>query len=76
MVNYAKQATLFLPLLLESNILPYIVQIITGNYRPRVGSVEDDTSNVDSISNQSQIFPLVQNEGIVSLAFLCISFLD
>ena len=66
-------ATLFLPLLLESNSLPYIVQIITGNYQHRA-TAESDVGQVDSQSNQSQIFPIVQNEGIVSLAFLCMSF--
>ncbi|KAJ3038533.1 Rap1 GTPase-GDP dissociation stimulator 1 [Rhizophlyctis rosea] len=77
------RALQFTKRLIDSNIIPPLLQIITGalltKSLPAAGSpVADNDSehhvHFDATPVEGQVFPLVQNEGIVALILICNAF--
>jgi hypothetical protein len=69
-------------MLLDLNAITLIVQIVTGALLIKSApkselQKEDETHEVhfNAPASMGQVFPLVQNEGIVSLALLCTSMI-
>ncbi|KAJ3055918.1 Rap1 GTPase-GDP dissociation stimulator 1 [Rhizophlyctis rosea] len=71
--------------LIDSNIIPPLLQIVTGALLTKNRNVaadgaiqEDDEHHVhfDATPMEGQVFPLVQNEGIVALILICNAFPD
>jgi hypothetical protein len=65
-------------MLLESNAITLIVQIITGASLMKTSTKSDSIDkphevHFDAPASTAQVFPLVQNEGIIALALLCAS---
>ena len=66
--------------LIDSNIIPPLLQIVTGALLTKSrnatadGGIEDEDEHhvhFDATPMEGQVFPLVQNEGIVALILIC-----
>lgn len=81
--NCLISATKFLSMIFDLNAITLVVQIVTGALLIKASqksdtpsaSNDDDSHEVhfNAPPSMGQVFPLVQNEGIVSLALLCAS---
>nr|KAJ3419462.1 hypothetical protein HK105_006932 [Polyrhizophydium stewartii] len=79
-INRTK-AVQFLPLFFDLNCIAPLVQIVTGALLTKTAQSADDGGDMDmedehhvhfdALPSETQVFPLVQNEGLVSLTLIC-----
>jgi hypothetical protein len=69
-------------MLLDSHAITLIIQIITGASLMKASTKSDSNDKPENESHEvsfdapastAQVFPLVQNEGIIALALICTS---